>query len=320
MLTVDSLQATYNMSLMYAVVWTINSHYASDSTKPLTIVNFATFDSSRGIHNDLLDAVLRLASSAGRIKFLLEGERIADNETDAIDPGVGAGGNYDGGLNTQTTAIWLLDSWRAYKRLERRLLQPDSGTSTFKRNGYYCLLYTGMEPSRLGTIKRIFGRLFAIYVINVNVFLLQLETGMVQVYNYYPYRPHLCQSAQPVHYATFPGSIGAAPQIRAEDRTLFFDDKLDNMHGCELVVVTFQQRPYVIIDAGESLRGIEGMLFQLLEERMNFSTRLLIEKDFNRGIALSNGSLTGAMRMVSMAQWDNPAAVFISFIFCPLDC
>lgn len=303
MLTVDSLQATYNMSLMYAVVWSINGHYASDSTKPLTIVDFATCDSSRGIHNDLIDAVLRLASSAARIKFLLEGERIADaNETDDVESGAGAesNANYDGGLNMQTTGIWLLDSWRAYRRLERRLLlQPDSGTSSFKRNGYYCLVYTSMEPRRLETIRRIFVRLLAIYVINVNVFLLQRRTGMVQVYNYYPYRSRLCQSAQPVHYASFPGSFGAEPQILVDNRTLFFDDKLDNMHGCELVVVTFPYKPFVIVDKNERLRGIEGMLFELLQERMNFSTRLLIEQDSERGVALRNGSLTGAMRLVS---------------------
>lgn len=305
MLTVDSLHATYNMSLMYAIVWTINSHYASDSTKPLSIVHFATLDTSRGFHNDLIDAVLRLASSAGRTKFLLESERIANNETDEAAGGGGGADqpeDYSGGLNTQTTAIWLVDSWRAYKRLERRLLRPDNRTSTFKRNGYYCLIYTGQESGRLETIRRIFSRLLAIYVINVNVFLSQSQTGTVQVYNYYPYRSHLCQSAQPVHYATFPGSLGAAPQILLEDRTLFFDDKLDNMHGCELVVVTFTQRPYVIIGEDKSVRGIEGLLFQLLQERMNFSTRLLIEKDHNRGVMLSNGSLTGAMRLVSLSQ------------------
>ncbi|KAH8396482.1 hypothetical protein KR222_011298 [Zaprionus bogoriensis] len=305
MLSAYPLHAAYNMSLMYAVVWTINSHYAGDSSKPLTIVHFASIEASRGLHNDLIDAALRLASVACRIKFLLEGERIvADSEAtpDLVAPAAATADAdaEDGGLNSQTTAIWLLDSWRAYMRLEHRLLQANS---SFKRNGYYCLVYTGVEPARLNIIKQIFRRLFAIYVINVNVFLAQRQTGVVQVYNYYPYRAQHCQSAKPVHYASFPGSLGAAPLIHVENRTLFFDDKLDDMQGCALAVVTFQQRPYVIIDEqddadGHSVRGIEGMLFQLLAERMNFSTRLLIEPDMNRGTVLPNGTLTGAMRLI----------------------
>lgn len=202
MLVIAALQTpSYSISLMYALVWTINGHYASDSSKPLTIIQLATRDRSRGLHNDLIDDVLGLASGAGRIKFLLEGERIDEMvttpvtlRTDAVplEPA--------NSINMQTTAIWLLDSIWAYYRLERRLVQLDGA---FKRNGFYCIVYTGQEQDRLETIRLIFRRLFAIYVINVNVFLEDHQTGQVHVYNYYPYRSKLCQSSLPVHYATF---------------------------------------------------------------------------------------------------------------------
>ncbi|KAH8270696.1 hypothetical protein KR044_006650 [Drosophila immigrans] len=295
---------TFNITLMYAVVWTINSHYAIDSSKPLTILNFATWDTSRGLHNDLIDAVLRLASGANRIKFLLEGERVdAHQEDDAVQPPLAP----SNALNMQTTAIWLVDSIWAYYRLERRLLQSNGA---FKRNGYYCIVYTGEEEARLDTIRLIFQRLFAIYVINVNVFLMERSpdsktTGQVQVYNYYPYRELRCQSSLPMHYASFQGGLGSQPQIHVPNRTLFFDDKLDNMHSCPLRIVTFQHRPFVIIERPAAnvggpprLHGIEGMLITLLAERMNFAIELIEQSAKDRGVVYPNGTITGAMRMI----------------------
>jgi len=289
---------------MYAVVWTINSHYASDSTKPLSIVHFATRDRSRGVHNDLIDEVLGLASGAGRIKFLLEGERIEEMvtlPTENVDEAVPL--EPANSLNMQKTAIWLLDSIWAYYRLERRLLQPDG---SFKRNGFYCIVYTGSEHGRLDTIKLIFRRLFAIYVINVNVFLEDRTTGEVKVYNYYPYRSLRCQSSQPVHYATFQGGLGTPPLMLVDNRTLFFDYKLDNMHGCPLVTVTLEHQPFVMFEndpsspGGRRIHGIEGMLYRLLAERMNFTIQLVEQTDQDRGLVLQNGTITGAMREVSI--------------------
>ncbi|XP_062139833.1 uncharacterized protein LOC133848340 [Drosophila sulfurigaster albostrigata] len=297
----SAIDGTFNVTLMYAVVWTINSHYAIDSSKPLTILNFATWETSRGRHNDLIDAVLRLASSANRIKFLLEGERVdAQQQVDAVQPPLAPAN----ALNMQTTAIWLLDSVWAYYRLERRLLQTDGA---FKRNGYYCIVYTGEEEERLDTIRMIFKRLFAIYVINVNVFIMDRSTAsttaQVHVYNYYPYRELRCQSSLPIHYASFMGGLGVPPRFLLPNRTLFFDDKLDNMHGCPLRIVTFQHRPFVIIeppaaDGQRQLLGIEGELIALLAERMNFAIELLEQPAKDRGSVYPNGSVSGAMGMI----------------------
>ncbi|ALC49725.1 Ir7c [Drosophila busckii] len=297
MLGTESLQTVYNMSMMYAMVWTINRHYASDSSNPLTIAQFATWETSRSYHNDLIDAALQLASGAARIKFLTEGERLDESHADEEPEPAPLSG-----LNGRDTAIWLLDSLRAYKRLERHLLLP---RSWYKRNGFYCIVYTGAERGRIQTIKEIFRRLLDIYVINVNVFLVERLNGTVQVFNYYPYQPHRCQSHQPVHYATFEGSLGTDPTLHAPYRWRFFDTKLDDMHGCELITVTFEHRPFVMIDRspteltdGERLHGIEGMIFRLMAERMNFTIKLIEQVDHDRGVVLPNGTTTGAMSKI----------------------
>ncbi|XP_064539700.1 uncharacterized protein Ir7c [Drosophila montana] len=312
MLSSASVQAIYNITLMYAVVWTINSHYASDSSKPLSIMHFATRDSSRALHNDLIDSVLRLASGAGRIKFLLEHERIdGDDEPPAGTAHTGLASGFVG----RDIAILLLDSWRAYMRLERHLLQPGS---FFKRNGFYCIVYTGRETGRLRTIGEIFKRLLAIYVINVNVLLVGRQTGTVRVYNYYPYRPHRCQSSEPVHYATFQGGLGAPPIIHVENSDQFFDAKVHDMHGCQLVTATFESRPFVMINDDSSqpddqrIYGIEGMIYRLLAERMNFGIKIVKEPNSDRGELLPNGTITGAMKMIV----DGVANItFVSFMY-----
>ncbi|EDW05900.1 uncharacterized protein LOC6585427 [Drosophila mojavensis] len=297
MLSSESVQSIHNITLIYAVVWTINSHYASDSSKPLSIMNFARRESSRDLHNDLTDAVLRLASAAGRIKFLLQNEGIVTDESLAED----APQAPPSGVLGRDTGLFLLDSWATYLRLERHLMQPGS---FYKRNGYYCIVYTGEETGRLSVIYKIFQRLLAIYVINVNVLLANRQNGTIQVYNYYPYRPHRCQSSEPVHYATFQGSLGAPPIFHLENSVRFFDSKVDDMHGCKLVTVTFQHRPFVIIDDSSNLTdvqrllGIEGRIYQLLAERMNFAVTLVKEPNGDRGIVHPNGTLTGAMKMI----------------------
>ncbi|EDV99941.1 uncharacterized protein LOC6565228 [Drosophila grimshawi] len=299
MLSSDTQQKAYNITLMYAMVWTINSHYARDSGMPLSIVHYATKNESRDLHNDLIDETLGLASGAERVIFLLENEHIeGDEETplDALPP------SPTSGIAGRETAILLLDSMRAYMRLEQRILQPNS---FFKRNGYYCIVYTGQETHRLTTIARIFRRLLAIYVINVNVLLGGRETGIVHVYTYYPYQSDgQCQSSKPVHYATFRGGLGAQPQIHVDNSVDYFDEKVYNMYSCELVTATFEHLPFVIIERdhsladGERIHGIEGMIYRLLAERMNFTIKLIEEPNQNRGFSLPNGTLTGTMQLI----------------------
>jgi len=76
------------------------------------------------------------------------------------------------------------------------------------------------------------------------------------------------------------------------------------MHGCEMVVATFEHRPYVIIEddpktpGGRSIHGIEGLIFRSLAERMNFTIKLVEQKDKNRGEILPDGNFTGILKMV----------------------
>ncbi|XP_034672140.1 uncharacterized protein LOC117903812 [Drosophila subobscura] len=281
--------AVHNVSLVYAIVWAIDHYYGQSTSTALALVQFATSAGSRGYHNDLIDATLDRASGAGKIQFLLEDERMDMTENlDELPP--------PSGVTGRPSAIWFLDSLRAYIRLERYLLQPGSA---YKRNGYFIIVYTGREAQPLETIKIMFRRLLNIYVLNVNVFL--TRRGIVQMYTYYPYGPHRCQSSLPVYYGSFQGVPSTA---EFGLRRKLFPSKLTNMHGCELIAVTFEHRPYVRIDDdanspnGRRLHGIEGMIFNSLAERMNFTINLVERQDKDRGQIMPNGSVTGILQMI----------------------
>ncbi|XP_030379258.1 uncharacterized protein LOC115627657 [Scaptodrosophila lebanonensis] len=296
----STLRPVHNISLIYAIVWAINNNYGRYTTLPLNIAQFATSDESSGYQNDLIDAVLRLSGGASgtdtKIKFLLEGTRISADTNNMDQNSEHLGTNNL--PSAQNAAIWFLDSLRAYGHLEHRVLQQNHRLP-YNRNGYFCIVYTGPERGHLAALKQMFHRLFAIYVINVNVFL--SKRGIVYLYTYYPYGPQRCQSSMPVFYASFQG---VRDQSHFDLGKPFFPNKLDSMHGCKVVTVTFEHRPYVIIEATDSepsgwrLRGMEGMLFNLLAEKMNFSIKLVAQPDKDRGIAYANGTITGATKMI----------------------
>jgi len=48
------------------------------------------------------------------------------------------------------------------------------------------------------------------------------------------------------------------------------------------------------------MRGIEGMIFRSLAERMNFTIKMVERKDKDRGEILPDGNYTGILKMVRL--------------------
>ncbi|XP_017051955.1 uncharacterized protein LOC108095387 [Drosophila ficusphila] len=284
--------SVHNVSLVYALVWAIDHYYGQGTSTPLAVVQFATSWRSRGFHNDLIDAALGTCSGKGRIQFLLEDDRVESSEKEKekekeLPP--------PSGLSGRPFAIWFLDSLRSYFRLEMYLTQLGS---PYKRNGFFLVVYTGVEEEPMEAVTIMFRRLLHMYVVNVTLLLPRM--GIVQLFTYFPYGPHRCLSALPVYYTSF-------QDIPSQGFGLgkpLFPSKLGNLHGCELVAITFEHRPYVIIEddptvpGGRTLHGIEGMIFRALAERMNFTMRMVERKDKDRGEVLPDGNYTGILKMM----------------------
>ncbi|KAH8235574.1 hypothetical protein KR032_003316 [Drosophila birchii] len=94
----------------------------------------------------------------------------------------------------------------------------------------------------------------------------------VLVYTYYPYTAGRCQEAHPVLVNRFDGRRWLMEES-------MFPDKLRQMHGCPLTVLTWHLPPFVdlIVDAASAVvraSGFEIQLVRHLAGRMNFSLEL----------------------------------------------
>ncbi|KPU75073.1 uncharacterized protein Dana_GF28132 [Drosophila ananassae] len=109
------------------------------------------------------------------------------------------------------------------------------------------------------------------YWLNCNV-MIQTAQVEVLVYTFYPYTANRCQRADPVLVNQFDGR-------QWMQNGSMFPDKLDQMHGCPLTVLTWHQPPFVALHwdpNSEELQasGFEIQLLEYMSQQMNFSVHL----------------------------------------------
>ncbi|KAH8331931.1 hypothetical protein KR067_002869 [Drosophila pandora] len=109
------------------------------------------------------------------------------------------------------------------------------------------------------------------YWLNCNV-MIQTAQVEVLVYTFYPYTANRCQRADPVLVNQFDGR-------QWMQNGSMFPDKLGQMHGCPLTVLTWHQPPFVALHwdpNSEELQasGFEIQLLEYMSQQMNFSVHL----------------------------------------------
>nr|XP_036221380.1 uncharacterized protein LOC118681308 [Bactrocera oleae] len=172
--------------------------------------------------------------------------------------------------------------------------------STYKRSGFFVLVYTGTESERLTTVKRIFIRFFELFVTNINVFLLMDTTAFA--YTYFPFTPSKCHSTKPDLLLSFRNNRA---KFKPKSHQRFFPYKMRNLHGCELAIVTWHAPPFIILDQDpdsgriKSVEGIEGLLITILAQVMNFTIKIVDPQPRDRGAIYENGTLTGVTKMIA---------------------
>ncbi|KAH8304886.1 hypothetical protein KR018_012160, partial [Drosophila ironensis] len=109
------------------------------------------------------------------------------------------------------------------------------------------------------------------YWLNCNV-MIQTAQVEVLVYTFYPFTADKCQAADPVLVNRFDGQ-------QWKSNGTIFPEKLNQMHGCPLTVLTWHQPPFVALSwdpETERMRtsGFEIQLVEHLAIKMNFSVHL----------------------------------------------
>ncbi|KAH8287005.1 hypothetical protein KR054_000540, partial [Drosophila jambulina] len=142
----------------------------------------------------------------------------------------------------------------------------------FNDPDYYFIFLQTRDRFIPEELRLILNHCLANFWLHCNV---MIQTAQVEilVYTYYPFMANRCQEAQPVLVNRFDGR-------RWLTNSSMFPDKLRQMHGCPLTVLTWHLPPFVELVLNATTFGVvraagfEIQLVRHLARRMNFSMEL----------------------------------------------
>lgn len=150
----------------------------------------------------------------------------------------------------------------------RRIFEEFS-VKYFNKAGFYTIVLTERVEQPHEMIKSIFTDLWSRHVINANVLSFEDFGSGSSVYTFFPFSENHCDEIWPVLWDYFAdGHFTRNKEI--------FATKLDNFHGCPITMGTYNLPPYMILTrhpngtVSPRTDGIEGVLFQVLSQTMNF--------------------------------------------------
>lgn len=126
---------------------------------------------------------------------------------------------------------------------------------------------------------------------------IQKSNGRFLIYTYYPFTAKYCDQVEQVLINEYNGLALVNDEL--------FPKKLKNFYGCPLKAALWNVPPYIDLKTDNNnittiMGGFEGKLLLTLSKKLNFSLDIIIPpKDSKRGVLLQNGTLTGALKLVS---------------------
>ena len=82
-------------------------------------------------------------------------------------------------------------------------------------------------------------------------------------------------------------------------------ERIKDFKNCQLNVVAVETEPFLVVNRSTpelTVSGIEVFLLELLEERLNFTAKIVHPPNKEqRGLVYPNGTVTGAIKMVTHA-------------------
>ncbi|XP_054727323.1 uncharacterized protein LOC129237000 [Anastrepha obliqua] len=194
--------------------------------------------------------------------------------------------------------VLMIDSYKA-------LLLLDPGWHTQKNDfsEYYLIVLQPISSRSylLTELKQIFDYFWRYYIINVGV-LVEVNSTNIELYTYFPFSRHHCKSVL-LQQLNRDESI---VQLRS---SALFPEKAENFYGCKLMAVLWDVPPYVVLpkdgDAELQFGGMEGKILHILAAHLNFSLDYIVPPhNEQRGFVLENGTLTGAIKILTEKSGD----------------
>lgn len=146
--------------------------------------------------------------------------------------------------------VIFLENYQSFRKLNRII-----DNELFHFQGFFLLVMT-KNKNQYDDMEMIFRSMWHHFIINVNI-LISVSEAELEMFTYYPYTSVYCGRALPILTNRFVNASFEHPRRH-------FDDKLKNLFGCPLKVVSFNIPPLVFIERkadGEfRMSGIDGEL------------------------------------------------------------
>ncbi|XP_065365311.1 uncharacterized protein LOC135958334 [Calliphora vicina] len=180
-----------------------------------------------------------------------------------------------------------------------RLLDPANFTRNYDIQEYY-LVYL-MHGSRFANLFNVLNQMLAYFwqnsIINVSL-MTASKNSVVDVYTYFPFDNYLSCKMPLLKQINYYNGAWSNPIS-----VTIFPLKTTNLQSCPLVVAVWNTPPYFSYsksaDGFYKIDYFEGELLEVLTEKLNFTLNLQEPpNNEQRGKVLSDGTITGAMKML----------------------
>lgn len=269
----DFAMPNYGSALTRAVANIIFNYHMNQSTT----INFI-YAADNATHNN--KAAEALEDPINEILYLL-GNKIVVQLEEYSQMKLSSG--------KKTNNILFCDNYGSFHKFMQKM-NPE----TFEYQGTYLIIISKDNDSIYETMTKIFEDLWSRYIVNANI-LWMPNYNEALMYTYYPYTDFYCGRAVPIQ-------LNAYSFDKWLLDTAIFPNKMNDLHGCTLRVVTFPNPPFMIIHELEheqvEIDGIDGILLRVLAQKMNFNVELFLEMESLWGDVFMNGTSLGAIKMV----------------------
>lgn len=151
--------------------------------------------------------------------------------------------------------VILLTNFESFQKLQQII----DGEQAFYFQGYFLIALVQKYETQYEDMEKIFNHMWQRFIINVNI-LISISEVEVEMFTIYPYTSAYCGKAFPIPTNRFINSSFI------QTANYFDADKLKNLFGCPLKVVTFNIAPLMFVtettDGRYSFRGIDGELLK----------------------------------------------------------
>lgn len=149
--------------------------------------------------------------------------------------------------------IILISDYESFKKLNRIV-----ENELFDFQGFLLIVMVEKYDNQYKDMRKIFQSLWQRSIINVNILLFAVD-GSLEMFTFYPYTSVYCGRVLPILTNKFVNSSFIMTRK-------YFEDKLKNLYGCPLKVVTFNIAPLMFVEEKKqgkfSVSGIEGELLK----------------------------------------------------------